>query len=124
MAINLKDNNGQLITITSQPIKSGGEGSIYVHPNKPNEVIKIYHTPKDYYYLDKLKKLSMLSNSFVKPKDTFVENKKVIGFTMDFVDFNNYFLFNKLFNKSFCSQNNIDFNFKISILKLSKFIVI
>lgn len=114
------NDNGLVINITSQPIKSGGEGSVYINPANSNEVIKIYHTPKDSYYQDKLNRLTVLSSQFVKPKKVFTENGKVVGFSMDFVDFNKYFLFNKLFNKSFCTQNTLDYRFKFKVLNAIK----
>ena len=114
------NDNGSLINITAQPIKSGGEGSIYVNPNNNSEVIKVYHVPQDISYESKLNRLTVLSSSFVKPKKVFTEKNKVVGFSMDFVDFNKYFLFNKLFNKSFCSQNNLDYRFKFKVLNQIK----
>lgn len=102
----------------SPPINSGGEGEIYVHPFNKDEVIKIYFDKRK--NKEKLIKLKSLSDEFVKPIEIFEQNGKVIGFSMKYVEFNKYFLLNKLFNKAFCQSNQIDLNFKISLFKKLK----
>lgn len=100
-------------------IAAGGEGKIYEHPSDKSKVIKVYHKVRKPEFVKHLTKLSTLTSlgSFVAPQDIFVDDKSnVIGFEMDYVDFNNYWLFNNLFNKGFCTSNNIDKAFKVKVL--------
>lgn len=111
--------NGVVLNLDNS-IKSGGEGSIYIHPKNKKEVIKIYHQKKDISYKQKLEKLSFLDSNFIKPKRIIVENNYVLGFVMDFVNFNDFYLLNKLFNKLFCTQEGFDYNFKKDVLETIK----
>lgn len=100
------------------PIASGGEGSIYVHPDNSSEVVKIYHTPKRIDYQDKLRELfSLPENLFIRPREIYTDKDQVIGFSMKYVNLNEYFLLNKLFNKPFCTQNGFDRDFKVKVLE-------
>lgn len=102
-------------------IAAGGEGKIYEHPSDKNKVVKIYHQARKPDFVKHLEKLTKLNNSgmFVAPKDIFVDNSgKCIGFDMDYVDFNNYFLFNNLFNKGFCNTHGITIQIKHHLLKI------
>lgn len=105
-------------------IAAGGEGTIHEHPSDNNKVIKIYHKLRPAKFAKHLETLSKLPVPFVVPKTIFVDNTgKVIGFEMDYVDFNNYHLFNNLFNKGFCTSNNIDKAFKIKVLSKMKVVL-
>lgn len=115
------NSNGSPVNLKDNCIASGGEGEIHLHPSNKDQVIKLYHQPrsKDFeLLLNKLKRLGLL---FVKPIDIFYNKKGlVVGFSMDFVNFNDYFLLNNLFNKGFCVKNNIAQESKIKILEIIK----
>jgi tRNA A-37 threonylcarbamoyl transferase component Bud32 len=118
----LKTSSGSSLDIrNAKEINAGGEGKILEHPKEKNRVLKIYHTPRKAAFATHLESLSTLSNSFVKPLDILFDLKGMcVGFIMDYVNFNNYFLFNNLFNKGFCSSNGITKDFKIKILEKLK----
>lgn len=106
-------------TLTKQrEIAAGGEGKIYEHPSDKTKVVKIYHQARKPDFAKHLEKLSKLSSIFfVTPQDIYVDNKgDVIGFDMEYVNFNEYYLFNNLFNKGFCSSNGIDKSLKQNLL--------
>ena len=99
-------------------IAAGGEGRIIEHPSNKSQVIKVYHIPRDLKYSKHLEYLNKLpSHIFIKPIDIYTDNNKTIGFSMNYVNFNNYWLFNNLFNKGFCTTNKITEDFKIIVLK-------
>lgn len=112
----------KLSDITSgREIAAGGEGRIYEHPQDKNKVIKVYHQARNKNFSDHLVVLERLSDRFVKPMDIYLDKQsKVLGFSMLYVDFNNYWLFNNLFNKGFCTANNITKAFKIEVFKALK----
>lgn len=114
-----KTENGTKIDFSkSREIAAGGEGRILEHPTDTKSVVKVYHTPRKIGYEKHLKALSSLGKDFVKPEDIYFNDRMdVVGFSMAYVNFNDYFLFNNLFNKGFCSTNNITKDFKVSILK-------
>lgn len=100
---------------TAKEIAVGGEGKIFELNN--NKVIKIYHQPRPASFGKHLELLRSLGTEFVKPEEIYFDGAgKVAGFDMQYVNFNNYWLFNNLFNKGFCNTNGIDKNFKISVL--------
>lgn len=102
-------------------IAAGGEGKIYEHPSDKNKVVKIYHKARRPEFVKHLEKLSKLPVAFVTPKEIFVDAKgHVLGFDMEYVNFNNFWLFNNLFNKGFCTANNIDKRLKLIILNYLK----
>lgn len=110
--------NGQPINFNkSKEIAAGGEGKILEHPTDKNMVLKIYHTPRENQYSLHLQALQSLPTSFVTPKEIIIDsNNKVAGFTMSYVNFNDYTLFNNLFNKGYCTTNNITDAFKLDVL--------
>jgi len=102
---------------SQREIAAGGEGKIFEHPSDKDQVVKIYHKPRDKKFIDHLTMLSSLAPNFIKPIDILIDTQlKVLGFTMKYVDFNDYFLFNNLFNKGFCNSNGITKKLKIQIL--------
>lgn len=102
----------------AKEIASGGEGKIYEHPSNKKKVVKIYHQSRKADFANHLTLLSSLSSFFVKPEVIYFEKGgKVAGFDMPYVNFNNYWLFNNLFNKGFCTSNNIDKAFKVNVLQ-------
>ena len=113
----VKTTNGNIFT-KQREIAAGGEGKIFEHPSDKNKVVKIYHKPRDKKFVDHLVMLSSLGPMFIKPVDIYIDSTtlKVIGFDMQYVDFNNYFLFNNLFNKGFCSAHNVDKGLKFKIM--------
>lgn len=103
----------------SKEIAAGGEGRIFEHPSDKTKVIKIYHQARNPSFIKHLEKLSTELGSlmFVRPIDIYINSKgEVIGFSMNYVNFNDYWLFNNLFNKGFCNSNSIDKQFKIKVL--------
>lgn len=110
--------NGRTINFNnSKELAAGGEGRILQHPMNINEVLKIYHTVRPKAYKSHLQSLGTLPKSFVTPKDIILDsNDSVAGYIMDYVNFNNYTLFNNLFNKGFCTTNNITDKFKLDVL--------
>jgi hypothetical protein len=109
-----------MITKNLKQIASGGEGTIYEHPKDSSKVLKIYHTPRNIIFKDHLLELKNLSDKFLKPIDIIEENNKVIGFTMNYINFNDYYLLNNLFNKGFCNNHSITDQFKTDILSKMK----
>lgn len=97
-------------------IAAGGEGAIYEHPTDNSKVIKVYHQVRPAAYENHLKQLSTLGNDFTAPIDIYTSNKGTVGFSMSYVDFNDYWLFNNLFNKGFCTSHSIKEDLKIKIL--------
>lgn len=99
-------------------IGGGGEGKIYEHPFSNNHVIKIYHKARRPSYASHLTRLFTLGPEFVKPEQIYYDHLgNVAGFSMAYVDFNQHWLFNNLFNKGFCNNNGIDHNFKVLVLE-------
>lgn len=96
-------------------IAAGGEGRILEHPNK-DYVIKYYHDPKPLSFIKHLESLSKLNDDFLKPINCYTLGGKVVGFDMKYVNLNDYYLFNNLFNKNFCTTNNVTYNFKLFII--------
>jgi hypothetical protein len=110
---------GKTINLTNcKEIAAGGEGKILEHPTSKKKVVKVYHSPRNKDFAKHLAALSTLdSKSFVCPQEIYFNNKgEVVGFDMDYVNFNDYWLFNNLFNKSFCTSNGITSDFKIKVL--------
>lgn len=96
-------------------ITAGGEGSIL---ENGKNVVKVYFTPRPAKFADHLQTLNSLDDRFVKPLGIwYTQSGLVAGFEMEYVDLNKYWLFNNLFNKSFCNSNNIDKKFKINVLE-------
>jgi serine/threonine protein kinase len=114
------------IKSTSQPIRfdnlkelaAGGEGRILEHPTDSKLVLKIYHQIRPASFASHLESLQKLpSDTWVAPKDIIIDDKgSVAGFIMPYVNFNDYTLFNNLFNKGYCTNNNITETLKIQIL--------
>jgi hypothetical protein len=118
----LKTKSGVTIDISkSKEIAAGGEGKIVEHPKDKKKVIKIYHQPRKAEFAKHLESLSSLSSTFIKPEEIYFDtNGKTLGFSMAYVNFNDYFLFNNLFNKGFCTSNGINKDFKIKLLEKFK----
>jgi len=117
----LYDKNQNQIKITSNSLAGGGEGEIFMYPNSKTKVIKVYHQPRSKDFEKTLKQLATLSDFFIKPTEMFYTNKgELAGFAMKFVNFNKYFLLNNLFNKGFCSKNNITISLKEEVLNKIK----
>lgn len=103
---------------SQRQIAAGGEGTIYDHPANPGKVLKIYHSPRPAKFADHLEKLSALPKEFVVPDSIFLDSAgSCLGFSMKYVNFNDYWLFNNFFNKGFCSSNQIDGAFKSKVLR-------
>lgn len=114
-------NNIQLDLSSAKEIAAGGEGKIFEHPKDKSRVVKIYHHPRPKDFAKHLLLLSSLGQAFVKPKEIYHDRAGLVaGFDMDYVNFNNYWLFNNLFNKGFCNTNGIDRAFKIKVLTKMK----
>lgn len=109
-------NNRTTIDVSSlKEIAAGGEGTVY--ELNVTTALKIYHVPRSKQFANHLGMLSKLGKRFITPGEIWYNtNGEVVGFSMDFVDFNKNILFNRLFKKSFCKSNNIDFNFKLKVL--------
>lgn len=100
-------------------IAAGGEGEIYEYTK--GHVMKIYFSDRKAEFGKHLESLFSLSDTFVKPLEVlYTLDGKVGGFTMKYVPMNNYFLFNNLFNKGFCTSHGIDKAFKIRLLEKLK----
>jgi hypothetical protein len=99
-------------------ITAGGEGKILEHPTKKDKVVKLYHQPRKNSFKNHLNSLAGLPSCFVCPEEVIFNSKdEVAGFSMLFVNMNNYYLFNNLFNKGFCTSHNITKEFKIRLLE-------
>lgn len=113
----LQTKSGKQIDLTRcKEIAAGGEGKIFEHPSSKKKVVKLYHQLRPVSFADHLALLSRLGPEFVKPGEVLYINSKVAGFEMDYVNFNNYWLFNNLFNKGFCNANGVDEDFKTRVL--------
>lgn len=84
----------------NKEINRGGEGAIYVHPNNPAEVIKVYHTTSS--LSEKcLSELMQLPDNFIKPKELFYDRtKKIKGLSMKYLDTHRLTLLSNIFNKA------------------------
>ena len=112
----ITNNKIQLESSSLKELASGGEGT--VHEYKSDRVIKLYHTPRKKEFAKHLQALSILGNRFVKPEDIwYTISGEVAGFEMKFVDFNKNTIFYNLTSKAFCLDNDMDFKFKIQVLK-------
>lgn len=110
-------NNTTIDLSSAKEIAAGGEGKIYEHPTDKKRVVKVYHQPRPASFEKHLRLLSSLGKSFVVPNEVYFTGPgKVAGFDMKYVNFNDYWLFNNLFNKGFCNTNGIDRAFKIKVL--------
>lgn len=108
----------RLFTVdTTNSLGSGGEGVIYPHPTDKTKVVKIYHDNiKPTINNESINDLKSLSKFFIKPLEIYYDRFGATkAFSMDKIDLNNLIPFYKLFQKSFCKQNNIDYKLKIII---------
>lgn len=114
----LKNKKGKQFDFSkAREIAAGGEGRILEHPTDLKKVVKIYHAPRPQEFAYHLEILSGFGDQFVKPQEIYYDGRgRVAGFDMAYVNFNEYFLFNNLFNKGFCIQHGIDKKFKIAVL--------
>lgn len=101
-------------------IGAGGEGKVLEHLGDPGLVVKVYHSIRPKAYEKHLKSLSNLPDSFIKPLEVYSDSKGVQGFSMRYVNLNDYFLINNLFNKGFCTSNSITPQFKEKLLELMR----
>lgn len=118
-----KYESGKSIDLSkAKEIAAGGEGRILEHPTSAVRVIKLYFQPRPKKFADHLKKLGSLpADVFIVPLDVIYTTKdEVAGFEMLYVNFNEYWLFNNLFNKGFCNSNNVDDKFKIGVIEQMK----
>lgn len=114
-------NNNKLDLSSAKEIAAGGEGKIYEHPRDKSKVVKIYHHARPTEFAKHLQLISSLGPLFIKPHDIYFKGAGLVaGFDMDYVNFNDYWLFNNLFNKGFCNTNGIDRAFKIKVLEKMK----
>lgn len=85
---------------TSKEINRGGEGTIYEYPNRPTEVIKVYHT-NGTLSTKVLTELMQLPNNFIKPLELFYDKQKRIkGLSMKYLDTHQLVLLSNIFNKA------------------------
>jgi hypothetical protein len=113
-----KTKTGKTLDLRSaKEIAAGGEGKILEHPTDKKKVVKIYHQPRKPEFSKHLEQLSALSKDFLAPDEIYFDTKgNTVGFDMPFVNFNDYWLFNNLFNKGFCNSNGITEDFKVAVL--------
>lgn len=111
-------NKNQTVKLDESKLKqiaAGGEGSIL---ENGKNVVKVYFQPRPTKFADHLQTLNSLDERFVKPLGVWYNQSGLVaGFEMEYVDLNKYWLFNNLFNKSFCNSNGIDKKFKIKVLE-------
>lgn len=113
----LKTKIGKEIDLTRcREIAAGGEGKIFEHPTAKKKVVKLYHQLRPATFAAHLELLATLGTEFVRPGEVLYINGQVAGFEMNYVNFNDYWLFNNLFNKGFCNSNGVDSNFKNGVL--------
>lgn len=85
---------------TSKEINRGGEGVIYEYPNRPTEVIKVYHAVGT-LSTKVLTELMQLPNNFIKPLELFYDKQKRIkGLSMKYLDTHQLTLLSNIFNKA------------------------
>ena len=102
----------KLADLSKKLIAAGGGGKIF--DIGQGLVLKYFHIPEPMSFESHLNSLQKLPDKFVKPVDIFTTGNKVVGYSMPFVDFNKFHLFNTFFNKNFCTKNNISLAFKTS----------
>lgn len=111
------DSQGRSINIdTSKELGSGGEGIIY---KMGNQVAKIYHSHiQPAMNMQFVNEISKLNGQFVKPVDIYYnKSKRVVGFSMPYMDMGKLKPFYDLFSKTVCNQENINTDFKIRVLE-------
>lgn len=100
----------------SKAFASGGEGSICEHPNDKSKVIKVYHTPRDLKLEASLMELSRLGSKYVKPETIYyTQAGQIAGFSMRYVDLNQWVILKKIFNKTFAGSNGYDRKVKFKV---------
>lgn len=98
-------------------VNQGGEGTIYLIDS--NTVAKIYHPgippiePKKFRFLS-----SLDPNYFVAPIELLYDDKgHVIGYTMAYIDQQDFFPLSNLYSKKFCSNHGIDKKVKMKVIE-------
>lgn len=81
------------------------------------QVIKIYHKQRNFQLERSLQELGKLPDNFVKPLDIYYskDGNSIVGFSMKYIDLNQYVILKKIFNNTFCLQNGYDRKVKYKI---------
>lgn len=101
----------------SKEINQGGEGIVY--EVNSFTVAKIYHDGIKPIDKSKFQFLSKLDpNYFVAPLELLFNDKgKVIGYTMKYIDQNEFFPLSSLYNKKFCKNHGINKKVKLKVIE-------
>lgn len=108
---------GKINIDKSTELNQGGEGTVYLIDSKT--VAKIYHPgiqpiePKKFRFLS-----SLDPNYFVAPIELLYNDKGiVIGYTMAYIDQQEFYPLSNLYSKKFCSNHGIDKKVKLKIIE-------
>jgi len=108
---------GKLKIDPAKEINQGGEGTVYEIDSKT--VAKIYHPgispiePKKFRFLS-----SLDPNYFVAPIELLYDDKgHVIGYTMTYIDQQEFFPLSNLYSKKFCKNHGIDKKVKMKVIE-------
>lgn len=84
----------------SKEINRGGEGTIYQHPSRVDEVIKVYHANGN-LSTKVLTELMQLPDNFIKPMELFYDKSgKLKGLSMKYLDTKALSLLSNIFSKA------------------------
>jgi serine/threonine protein kinase len=108
---------GKIQIRTEREINQGGEGVVY--EIDPNTVAKIYHAGIKPIDPSKFRFLSSLDpNYFVAPIELLYDDKGfVIGYTMAYINQQEFFPLSSIYSKKFCSNHGIDKKVKMKIIE-------
>lgn len=85
---------------TSKEINRGGEGTIYAHPTRIDEVVKVYHTNGN-LSTSTLTELMQLPTNFIKPLELFYDkSKRLKALSMKYLDTKSLSLLSNIFSKA------------------------
>ncbi len=110
---------GQIVKIDEdKEIHRGGEGRIIIPEKISDKVAKIYHENVKPISLEKFAALQKIKNKyFILPEELLFDSaKNVKGYVMQLLS-QNFFPIASIFNKNFCSKNNISILYKKEISK-------
>lgn len=116
--INVFNKNNQKQEIKTEfEIARGGEGIVYEFDSKT--VAKIYHDGITPIEQRKFKFLSSLDqNYFVSPIELLFNDRGiVIGYTMAYIDQQEFFPLSSVYNKNFCKTEGIDSKIRLKIIE-------
>lgn len=103
---------------TSKEINRGGEGTIYAHPSRIDEVVKVYHTNGN-LSTTALTELMQLPNNFIKPLELFYDkSRKLKGLSMKYLDTKSLSLLSNTFSKASAQKGGFTDSIRLRICEV------